>query len=156
MPGFRCVVPIEVQFRDLDALRHVNNAVYFSYLENGRIAYLSTILGRPLGVDDVRLVLVDAACRYHSPALLGDPLAMGVRVTHMRRTSFAFAYRLVCVTDGRLVAEARTIQTAYDPQSARIIPIDPQLRAAVERLEARSFEPTEVIPPWGRQERRVR
>jgi acyl-CoA thioester hydrolase len=154
MPGFRCVVPIEVQFRDLDALRHVNNAVYFSYLENARIAYLRTLLGRPLGVDDIRLVLVDAACRYHSPALLGDPLAMGIRITHLRRSSFAFAYRLISRADGRLVAEARTIQTAYDPRAARIIPIDPELRTAVERFEGCHFDPTEIIPPWGRHEHR--
>jgi acyl-CoA thioesterase FadM len=105
-------------------------------------------------VDDIQLVLVDAACRYHSPALLGDALAMGVRITHMRRSSFAFAYRLICVPDGRLVAEARTIQTAYDPLAARIIPIDPELRAAVERFEGCHFDPTEIIPAWGRHERR--
>jgi acyl-CoA thioester hydrolase len=37
LEGFRFVHPIEVRFRDLDALGHVNNAVYLTYLESARM-----------------------------------------------------------------------------------------------------------------------
>jgi hypothetical protein len=30
---FKAIYPIQVRFRDTDALRHVNNAVYLSYME---------------------------------------------------------------------------------------------------------------------------
>ena len=39
MQGFKVVVLIEVTFRDTDAMRHANNAVYLTWFENGRIGY---------------------------------------------------------------------------------------------------------------------
>ncbi|HWX25489.1 MAG TPA: acyl-CoA thioesterase, partial [Vicinamibacteria bacterium] len=41
--AFSCEV--EVRFRDLDALGHVNNAVYLTYLESARIAYWMALTG---------------------------------------------------------------------------------------------------------------
>ena len=38
MEGFRCVREQEVEFRDLDGLGHVNNAVYMSYFESAKVA----------------------------------------------------------------------------------------------------------------------
>ena len=36
MKGFRLVVPLQVRFRDTDAMGHLNNAVYVTFLEVGR------------------------------------------------------------------------------------------------------------------------
>ncbi len=49
MDGFPFVHRERVRFRDLDALGHVNNAVFATYLEQARIEYL-----RELGVFDGR------------------------------------------------------------------------------------------------------
>ena len=38
-PAFRFFIHVEVRFSDLDALNHVNNAVYFTYMEQARIHY---------------------------------------------------------------------------------------------------------------------
>lgn len=146
---YRCTTRIEVQFRDLDALGHVNNAVYFSYLETARMAYLAAIRGAPIRLSDIRIVLVDAACRYRSSALLGDVLEVGIRASHLRRSSFAFEYRIRAVADGRPIAEARTIQAVIDAQG-RSVPIDEAFRAQVERYEGRSFDRHAPIPSWGR------
>src|SRR5579871_2738894 len=101
---FRCKTRVEVQFRDIDALGHVNNAVYFSYFEMARMAYLRAVSGQPVRLSDLRIVLVEAACRYRSPALLGEMLEIGIRVSHLRRGSFAFEYCVCGVEDSRLVA----------------------------------------------------
>jgi acyl-CoA thioester hydrolase len=44
---FRMAVPIEVRFRDLDAMGHVNNAVYFTYFEHARLHYLRRLAEVP-------------------------------------------------------------------------------------------------------------
>ena len=43
---FRYSRTIEVRFRDLDGMDHVNNAVFFTYFEQGRVGYW-----RALGMD---------------------------------------------------------------------------------------------------------
>src|ERR1043166_10046250 len=40
---FRCWVKIPVQWGDMDALGHVNHAVYFTYCEAARIEYFDQI-----------------------------------------------------------------------------------------------------------------
>jgi acyl-CoA thioester hydrolase len=40
--AYACHTPIEVRFRDLDAMGHVNNAVFFTYFEIGRETYMET------------------------------------------------------------------------------------------------------------------
>jgi acyl-CoA thioester hydrolase len=146
---FKLIVPIEVRFSDLDALGHVNNAMYFTYFEIARIGYLREISGRPVTLEDIKLVIVDAACRYRSPALLGETLHVGIRVTHIRRSSFAFEYRVHDSADARLIAEGRTIQTAFDHQAGRVVPISAPFREQVERFEGRTFDQNAPIPPWG-------
>lgn len=170
--SYRCRLSIEVQFHDLDAFGHVNNAIYFRYFEMGRIHYISGLLGRPLRLDDVPIVLVEAACRYRSPALLGDLLSLGLRISHIRRSSFAIEYRLDAIADRslvppdgmlgavdrsleatierRLVAEGRTVQAPLDRASGKVLPIDAEWRARVEAFEGRRYDPAAPIPDWGR------
>ncbi len=143
---FKLIVPIEVRFSDLDAFGHVNNVSYFTYFEIARIKYLHTVSGKPVTIDDIKVVIVEAICRYRSPALLGDLLHVGVRVSHMRRSSFAYEYR-IC-SGGRLIAEGRTVQTVFDHQTGRVAPIGNTFREQVERFEQRSFIAHEPIPPW--------
>ena len=38
-------MPIQIRWRDLDALGHVNNAVYLTYFELARLAYIRAVLG---------------------------------------------------------------------------------------------------------------
>jgi acyl-CoA thioesterase FadM len=44
MKGFRHVTPIAVRFRDIDAMGHVNNAVFFTYLESARVEYMRNVV----------------------------------------------------------------------------------------------------------------
>ncbi len=44
-------VPIQIRWRDLDALGHVNNAVYLTYFELARLAYIRALLGEGAQID---------------------------------------------------------------------------------------------------------
>src|SRR5712692_3330828 len=112
------------------------------------MAYLRAVSGKPVGLDDLRIMLVDAACRYRSPALLGEILEIGIRVSQLRRSSFAFEYTLRCVADERLIAVGRTVQATFDHRTGRVVPMSVDFRAQVERFEGRTFDPQIVIPAW--------
>jgi acyl-CoA thioester hydrolase len=40
---YRCWYPLQIRFRDLDPLAHVNNSVYFIYFEEARSHYFSQL-----------------------------------------------------------------------------------------------------------------
>ena len=65
---FRHRTRLEVRFRDVDAFGHVNNAVFLSYIEQGRIRYLARALQLPITLTDVEeLPLILARNRGRLP-----------------------------------------------------------------------------------------
>ena len=131
---FRFSTVLEVRWRDLDPMGHVNNAVYFSYLEQARVHYLRELGAIPTDPAEIGFILAEASCQFKSPLELGERVTIHTRVSEMRNSSFVFEYRLAG-EDGRLVATARTVQVCYDYQVQRPIPIPDGWRAAVVAYE---------------------
>lgn len=124
---------VEVRFRDLDALGHVNNAVYLTYLESARIEFYMSLM--PVPITKIGIVLAEITVTYRAPAFFDDLLAVGVRVATMGSRSFTLEYQIVRSSDDVLVATARSTLVAYDFEANRSIPVSTEFRAAVERLQ---------------------
>ncbi len=120
---------MEVIFRDVDSMGHVNNAVYFTYMENARIKYFHEI--RALAdLGKMNMIVAHASCAYKAPAFLGDHLNVGIAVTRFGNKSFDFTYRIYA-EDGRLIATANTVQVAYDYQADRPMELPAEFKSAV-------------------------
>jgi acyl-CoA thioester hydrolase len=115
-----------VRFRDLDAMGHVNNAVYSTFLEQARLAFLE-----PLGAKVTSMILARLEIDFRSPAELGETVAIDVAPTRIGTKSFDLEY--VLSVGGRTVAEAKTVLVAYDYEHARSIEIPDEWK---ERLAA--------------------
>ena len=125
---------VEVIFRDVDAMGHVNNAVFFTYMETARVKYVTQVFEKT-DLLDLPLILVKAECNYHSPALLGEQLVVGIGLTRFGRTSFDLAYRIM-VKNGRLIATGHTVQVMYDYHSRSPFPIPDEIKARVQAFQA--------------------
>lgn len=123
-------VSIGVSFRDLDALGHVNNAVYLTYMEQARIGYGLQLIGGK-DVADLAFILAEATVSYLRPAHYGDQLEVGVRVGGIGTKSFVMDYGIQRRSDGELIARGRTVQVWYNYQSQRSQPVPDSFRAAV-------------------------
>jgi acyl-CoA thioester hydrolase len=118
---------IEVRFRDCDAMGHVNNAVYLTYLEQARIgawARMAGSLALPLP-----MILARAECDYTAPLTLGDRVLVRLGVSAVGRTSFTLEYELLNARTRQVVATARTVQVMYDYEAGKPVPISDELRA---------------------------
>jgi acyl-CoA thioester hydrolase len=114
-------VPVQVRWRDMDALGHVNNAVYVTYLELARIAYVRALVGADAQIDrgtplpvGFQFILAEVNLKYRYPATLGDQLVVHVWVSSVGRKSWVFDYRITDENAGRLFAEGCTTQVWYD------------------------------------------
>lgn len=131
------VTPIVVRSTDMDASRHVNNAVYFQYCEQGRIHHL-----RRLGVFDKHpragaqqpggMVVGEARCRFLISAVYGDTLEVRTRTREVRNRSFVLSYQIVRQADGALIAEGDSTQVWLGPDG-RSAPIPDGPREILER-----------------------
>lgn len=135
---FAVEAPIEVRFRDLDPMGHVNNAVYLTYLEVARAHYW-----RALGLTETSAirtyVLARAAIDYRSPLRLGDDLICGVRVESFGVKSFTMTYRLRERSGGRLVATATTVQARFDYEAQQTLPIEEESKRLIRAFEKRDI-----------------
>ncbi len=116
---YRLTAPLVVRFRDLDAFGHVNNAVYATYLEEARVAYLHKVLGRTRP-EDYGIIIARVEIDYRSPVVLGDELVAGARVTRLGGASFDMEYKIVEKKSGRLVLDAKSVQVAYDLKEGKV------------------------------------
>ena len=127
------VVELEVAFRDLDAMGHVNNAVYLSYLETARINFMRDLLDLQ-SLDELPIILAEATVAYKSPALFGERLIVGCGISRFGGKSFDMVHRIEA-GDGRLVALSHTVLVMYDYAAATTIPIPQHFKQRVHDLQ---------------------
>lgn len=120
---------IQVRFGDLDAYGHVNNAVFFTYLETARTRlFLEPFLA--LGKRQLLLLVVRAECDYLKPIELADRVVIDLDFPKIGRSSFDVAYT-VHNGDGTVFARARTVMVCYDARHATPVAVPEELIAAL-------------------------
>jgi len=119
---------VEIRWSDLDSSRHVNNAVYLSYLEEVRTTWLEQMLGSREVVDDFVLARVEIDFRRE---LTLDDEAAVARCTLARvGTSSIRTSEEISTLHGEIVARAEAVMVARD-ESGRPRPLTDTERAAV-------------------------
>lgn len=136
MNPFTVVHELHPRFRDTDAMGHINNAVYVTYLEVARQEYWQRLSGA-VDYSRVPFILARVEIDFRSEALVHDVLLIGIRCDWIGGKSFAFGYEIRERQSERLIAEATSIQVCYDYGARRSIPIPDALRRALETFEGR-------------------
>ena len=127
---FRTTIP--VRFRDIDAMGHVNNAVYATYLEQARADYYREIIGESLA--DVNTVLASLTIDFQRPIAPDQTVTVGLSVSELGESSIPMEYE-IRREDGTVAATAETVQVAYDPETERSSPLPTAWRDAIEPLQ---------------------
>jgi acyl-CoA thioester hydrolase len=61
------VESIAIRWGDMDAMGHVNNTVYFRYMEQARIAWFESLVPRADAWGEISIVIVNASCNFRRP-----------------------------------------------------------------------------------------
>jgi len=136
MEGFNYFHPIEIRYGDLDPQGHVNNAKFFTFLEQARVSYIKN-----LGLWDGRsffkigFVLADAQLTFKKEILFGMAVRVGVRVIRLGNKSLTMEYRIEDQDGADEFAVGKTVLVTYDYQSATTIPIPENWRSAITEFE---------------------
>jgi len=112
---------VRVRYAETDAEGVVYYANHFVYMEVGRINFLRTLdINRSFWQEEgLGLVILEASCRYHSPAHFDEELTIRTSLEAVRRSSFSMRYELLHRDTQRLLAEGRTVQVFVDLKSMR-------------------------------------
>lgn len=132
---FKFAQGIELRFVDVDALGHVNNANYLTYLEQGRIGYLNEVLGKEVKYEEKGIILAHVAIDFKIPAVFGDRIEVLTRCSRLGNKSFDLTCSIVkLVGSAKIeVSAAHTVLVCFDYEAQQSIPL-PQ--AWIERFTA--------------------
>ena len=127
-----------VRFADLDPNQHVNNAVYATYFETGRVTLMKDhsygLMPEGLGWIMVRIDIHFRA-ELHWPGRI----ELGLGVTKFGRTSVSFDQ--VVFSEGKCVASARAITVLIDEATRKPVPLTPELKAKFAPWIRRGVDP---------------
>lgn len=138
MNKFPIQTKVTVRFSDTDAMGHVNNSRYFSYMEEGRVAYFKALFPDKKVSDAFSLfpfILADIQCSFKSPAFCGEILVVSLGVTEMRNSSFVMEYTIHEEASQRLVATGKSVLVMYDYQTQKSCPIPDEFRKKIMSLQ---------------------
>jgi acyl-CoA thioester hydrolase len=129
---------IRVRYAETDQMGVVYYANFFIWFEIGRVELL-----RQLGFqykemeteDDCHIPVVEATCRYRSPARYDDELLLETTVLALRRTVIKFGYRLLRPENDALtlLAEGETTHVTVN-RSMRKVRLPQKYVAVLEQF----------------------
>ena len=119
---------IDVRFRDIDAMGHVNNAVYATYIEQARTEYYRDVLTADLS--GTSTVLASLSIDFRRAVELTDrTVTVSIDVAELGRTSITMTHEVR--TGGQVVADAEATIVTLDPDSGEPTPIPDEQRSAM-------------------------
>jgi acyl-CoA thioester hydrolase len=109
MTPFKHKTPIQIRFKDIDKLGHVNNANHVTYFELARVEYFSALMGNGAKIDwgTESLILAKIEMEYKQPIILEDQVFAYTWVSRMGSKSFDMACSIVRIVDGVEVEAAK-------------------------------------------------
>jgi acyl-CoA thioester hydrolase len=165
---FPCWYPVQIRFRDLDPLAHVNNTVYFTYFEEARSYYFGhletwlnewpsreehqeaeSIISHPPHNPRIQtrpdgrhygILIKEMTCTYTLPLVRSDTVEVGVRVVGVGRTSIVMEHEIRETSEHeRTFATGKSVLVWCNYLTGRPHPVPPSLRFAFEQMEGRAF-----------------
>ena len=113
---------LNVRFRDLDAMGHVNNAVYFTYFEQVRIHFFQQVF-QISELSDFNSILANISCNYLKPAKMSDRLTLQLWVSKIGKKSFNLSYKVIDVEDESVYATGESVQVWFDYKQNKTVEI---------------------------------
>ncbi|WP_135830390.1 acyl-CoA thioesterase [Halorussus halobius] len=131
MADYSFTTEVDVRFQDLDAMGHVNNAVYATLVEEARVAYFREVLDVPL--DEFGSVLATLELEFHRPIRSTDPVTVAARVPELGSSSLRMDYEVR--DDDTVAAEGHSVQVAVDADTGESRSIPDAWRERIAEFE---------------------
>jgi acyl-CoA thioester hydrolase len=126
----KIVTEIKIRFRDIDAMGHVNNAVYLTCFEKGRKEFIHSLFGIT-NPEDYNFILAHISCDFLKPIKISDTVFLEIWVGEIGNKRFDFMYKLLKSAndnESSVCAEGRSVQVYFDYKQNTTLSIPEQIR----------------------------
>lgn len=136
--GFRHKTRIQVRFKDVDKMGHVNNANHITYFELARMQYFAEVVGESIDWNKEGIILARTEIDYKRPVLLEDEVWVYSRVSRLGRSSFEVEYCIQGIAGGEpyIAALGKSVQVCFNYLENKSIPVPESWREKVLKFES--------------------
>ena len=85
---FKHKTNIQIRFKDIDQLGHVNNANHLTYFETSRVKYFNDIFAAETNWKETGLILAHTEISYKKPIFLEDEISCYTKISKIGNKSF--------------------------------------------------------------------
>jgi acyl-CoA thioester hydrolase len=125
--------PIQLRFADTDAFGHLNNAVFATFAEVGRIAFWRDLLDREVSPDDTAgMILAHLSMDFRQQVRLHDEVSVTTAVQRVGNSSVRMKQAVLRGTE--TAVEIESVVVFFDYRQQRSVPIPAPIRSRLEQL----------------------
>ena len=136
LTDYPVIIHIPVQWGDQDALGHVNNVIFFRWLESSRIAWCERIgLLRHARTARLGTVLASIQCDFRRQLVYPDSVIIGARAIRVGTSSIGIEHRMIGSSESAIAAEATSTIVMFDFDEQRSVRVSNEIREAIQALE---------------------
>jgi len=136
LDDFHIKVDIPIAWGDMDALRHVNNILFFRYFETARIKYFEQAgFIETMEKDYIGPILASISAKFIKPLFYPDTVTVGARVTSIEPDGFIMEYIIVSKSKG-IAAIGDSKMVAYDYKSSEKTTLPDSVRKKIREIDS--------------------
>lgn len=125
------ITELQIRFNDMDPMKRVNNSVYASYLELGRLDFCHQYLNIQT-LEDIPFVLVRVEMNIRKSLEPMQKANVRTWVSRIGNSSWDFSAEIYNPDSGVIYADARTVQVYFDYRKDTSLPIPAAFRKHLE------------------------
>lgn len=127
---------IPIRWGDMDSMGHVNNTVYFRYMEQTRISWFDSLLPRGKAWGSTGIVIASATCNYRRAMTYPGTVEVKLYVGTPGGSSIPTYYEMRVDDDPALYADGSAVVVCIDTARNKAVRIPEALRARLMTAEA--------------------
>lgn len=125
---------LQSRWADMDAYGHINNMVFYSYIDTAVTEYLIRAGGHDKDAADAIGLVVESGCKYFHPIAFPSIVHCGVRVAKLGRSSVRYEVGMFADDNSEAAALGFFVHVFVDRETMRPTATPTNIRQALERL----------------------
>jgi len=131
---YRHFYTLDTRWSDNDIYGHINNVVYYAYIDSVVNRFLIEEGGLDINSGDIVGFVVSSGCDYFQPAAYPDALEAGLRVEHLGNSSVRYGVGIFRRGEDSPCAQGFSVHVFVARPGDRPVPLPGNLRRALETL----------------------
>ncbi len=136
---FRCVIPVQLRFCDMDMLGHLNNTRYFELLDMAKSEYFDRVAGGIAEWTTPPVMIVNINCDFLSQVHFHDHVEVRTQTDHIGDKSFQLVQQVVDSDTGEVKCSCATTMVYIDTEAGVPARVSDQWRASLAAYEQREL-----------------